>query len=173
MAFSTSPETQPGSASQYQGKNRSGKSITFDAPYQVGWGASRNVAASQAESVVLDALPLAQASKFLRISITAAAVSGSPYIQVTDTATTNSACKSLLPVGPTGKGVTVACGNYTGQTIAAVAPDFQFASGTVLALRVTTSGADTVTGLRVTAELASRDEHPQQPILHALNTQSY
>ncbi|MDE2097358.1 MAG: hypothetical protein KGL39_08955 [Patescibacteria group bacterium] len=174
MAFSINPAILSSTDKQTQliGKNRSPKSLTFEGVTTERFS-TLNIAASQSTSTVQDAFALPNASRVLRVSLCAAAISGTPTIQVTNSAVTAAATIGLL-ANPNGNGcVTVTSNLYSGQTIPAAQQSLTLSSGTVLALRAYTGAGDTATGLRVVVEYAPVDEHPTQPLNHAFGPTDY
>lgn len=141
------------------------KSIHLGAAHEVVVCEPVNINANQVLGSVQGAYPLNNESKVLRVSATAAGISGAPVLQIsvgpgasgavglTDTLATLGVSVFTAPI-------TLTCNNYAGQTISPANIDVLYPSGAVLTTRVQTGAGDTATGLKVAMEFAPICENP-------------
>lgn len=161
-----------------RGKNRSQKSITFEGQSEM-LTTIGDVAASHALTVIAAAFPLAQQSKVLRVAISAAAISGSPTVQLVLGTIAPGAIGSTDTLAVPGTSVfagpvTLTAGPYIGTTIAPANMDVLYPDAGVLTVRVGTGASDTVTGpLNISISKIGIDAHPNAPLGHALTPQDF
>lgn len=158
-----------------RGKNRSQKSISFEAAHDV-LTTIGNVAASHALTVVTKAIPLPQNTQILRVGVAWTAVSGSPTLQLVmgtiAPGMIGSTDKLAIPGTTVFNGpVTLSGGPFVMQTIAPANMNVIY-NGTLTA-RIGTTAADTATGIELSIEKINVDAHPTQPTLAALTPQDF
>jgi len=151
-----------------EGKNRTPKSITFNATSEtvVMLG---NVPASEVISTIAAMIPLTENQKILRVSATASLLTGSPAIQLV-----------LGSIAPAGVGTTdeiatagtqvfaapvsITATNYNCQTIAPSNMNVIYPGGSTLTARVVTGAGDSATNLAISIMRELEDSQPTQPL---------
>lgn len=147
-------------------KTHDGNGIAFDAVVPAYAFAPLAIAASQTAGTVQQVLAVPQDTKFQKISVSCAAISGAATVQIVvggaavgAEGTANAACVSGTPLNVTPIAVPAA---NTQTTVVCDAPDAVVAAGSnlPLTLRAVTASGNTVTGLQVTLAGVPVDPYP-------------
>lgn len=147
-------------------KTHDGNGIGFDAIVPAYAFAPLNIAASQTSGTVQQVLAVPQDTKFQKISVTCAAISGAATVQVVvggaavgAAGTPDAACVSGTPLNVTP--VSVPAANTQANAVCDV-PDAVVAAGSnlPLTLRAVTAAGNTVTGLQVSLVGVPVDPYP-------------